>query len=134
MGEERVEVVAVDCAVKDGRVGQDFRDVFELLLIYANTPREKFKNLLDEAIIVNAEDWVRKDPLRVANDLIDDNIESTIVVIFVNVFLYLFCFELQSILKGQMQFLQEKREVVGFEGIEMLCEAFIVNRFDVGFD
>lgn len=105
MGEEWVEVVAVDCAVKDGRVGQDFRDVFEFLLIYAYTPREEFKDLLDEAIIVYAEDWVSKDPLRVANDLIDDKVERTIVVILVNVLLYLFCFELQSILKGQMQFL-----------------------------
>lgn len=59
MGEERVEVVAVDGAVKDGRVGKDFRDIFEFLFIYADTPREEFKDFLNEAIIVYAEDWIR---------------------------------------------------------------------------
>lgn len=59
MGIKRVEVFAVDGAVKNGRVGKYFRDVFEFLFIYADTPREEFKNLLNEAIIVNAEDWVR---------------------------------------------------------------------------
>lgn len=59
MGEERVEVFAVDGAVKNGRVGKDFRDVFEFLFIYADTPREEFKDFLNEAIVVYAEDWIR---------------------------------------------------------------------------
>ena len=44
--------------------------------------------------------------MRVADDLIDDNVESAVVVVLIDVLLHFLCLELQSILEGEVQFLQ----------------------------